>query len=47
LVPSHISLAGAEIEMVNMMSRENLLKKALSELKETFDSNDTLKCFKF
>lgn len=37
LVPSHLSLAGAEIEMVNMMSRENLLKKAISELKETFD----------
>jgi chromosome partitioning protein len=37
LVPSHLSLAGAEIEMVNMMSRENLLKKAISELKESFD----------
>lgn len=37
LVPSHLSLAGAEIEMVNMMSRENLLKKAIGELKETFD----------
>lgn len=37
LVPSHLSLAGAEIEMVNMMSRELLLKKALSELKEEFD----------
>src|SRR5690606_4638889 len=29
LVPSHLSLAGAEIEMVNMISRESLLKKAL------------------
>ncbi len=37
LVPSHLSLAGAEIEMVNMMSRELLLKKAISELKEEFD----------
>ncbi|HRI05832.1 MAG TPA: ParA family protein [Candidatus Dojkabacteria bacterium] len=37
LVPSHLSLAGAEIEMVNMLSRETLLKKALSEFKEPFD----------
>ncbi len=31
LVPSHLSLAGAEVEMVNMMARETILKKALSE----------------
>lgn len=37
LVPSHLSLAGAEIEMVNMLARENLLKKALSKLEEDFD----------
>lgn len=37
LVPSHLSLAGAEIEMVNMLSREHLLKQALSKLKELFD----------
>lgn len=37
LVPSHLSLAGAEIEMVNMMARETLLKKAISELKEPID----------
>ncbi|MCK9368487.1 AAA family ATPase [Candidatus Dojkabacteria bacterium] len=37
LVPSHLSLAGAEIEMVNMLSRETLLKVALSEMKEKFD----------
>lgn len=37
LVPSHLSLAGAEIEMVNMISRESLLKKALKEFKEDFD----------
>lgn len=37
LVPSHLSLAGAEIEMVNMMSRENLLKNALSACPEKFD----------
>ena len=37
LVPSHLSLAGAEIEMVNMLSRETLLKKALSGMKDDFD----------
>jgi len=37
LVPSHLSLAGAEIEMVNMISRESLLKKALKEFKEDFE----------
>lgn len=37
LVPSHLSLAGAEIEMVNMMSRELLLKKALKDVKEDID----------
>ena len=37
LVPSHLSLAGAEIEMVNMLSRETLLKKALSTLVDDFD----------
>lgn len=37
LVPSHLSLAGAEIEMVNMLARENLLKKALSSVEEDFD----------
>ena len=37
LVPSHLSLAGAEIEMVNMISRETLLKKALSTLPDNFD----------
>jgi len=37
LLPSHLSLAGAEIEMVNMLARETLLKKALAEFKEDFD----------
>ncbi len=37
LVPSHLSLAGAEIEMVNMLSRETLLKKALSKMTDDFD----------
>lgn len=37
LIPSHLSLAGAEIEMVNMMSREALLKKALKDVREDID----------
>lgn len=37
LVPSHLSLAGAEVEMVNMLARETLLKQALQEFKEKID----------
>ncbi len=37
LVPSHLSLAGAEIEMVSMISRETLLKKAIEEIANDFD----------
>ena len=37
LVPSHLSLAGAEIEMVNMISRETLLKNKLEEITEKYD----------
>jgi chromosome partitioning protein len=37
LVPSHLSLAGAEIEMVNLLARETLLKKALRDFNEDLD----------
>lgn len=37
LVPSSISLAGAEIELVNMMNREGILKKALKEIRTLYD----------
>ena len=37
LIPSHLSLAGAEIEMVNMLARETLLKNALDNCHEDFD----------
>ncbi len=37
LVPSHLSLAGAEIELVSQMSRESILRKALEAFTETFD----------
>jgi chromosome partitioning protein len=37
LIPSHLSLAGAEIEMVNMLARETLLKKAIENFQEDID----------
>ncbi len=37
ILPSSISLVGAEIEMVNMMSREHQLKKALMPITDNFD----------
>ena len=35
--PSNINLAGAEVELVSMMSREQRLKEKLDEVKERFD----------
>ncbi len=35
--PSNINLAGAEVELVSMMSREHRLKEKLDEIKEEFD----------
>lgn len=35
--PSNMSLAGAEVELVSMMSREQRLKEKLEEVKEDFD----------
>lgn len=37
LCPSSISLAGAEIELVSLLSRENRLKFALSEIQDEYD----------
>ena len=37
LCPSNIHLAGAELEMVSLISRENKLKDALTDLKSEFD----------
>lgn len=37
LCPSSIELAGAEIELVSMMSRETILNEALSEVKDDYD----------
>ena len=37
IVPTTIALAGAEIELVSIISRESRLKKALEEIKDQFD----------
>ena len=37
LCPSNVNLAGAEAELVNLMSREQRLKEKLDEIKEEYD----------
>jgi len=37
IIPSHIDLVGAEIEMLNMENREKILKSVLTPLKELYD----------
>lgn len=37
VLPSQIALAGAEVELVNMMAREQVLKKAVREIEDDFD----------
>jgi chromosome partitioning protein len=37
LIPSHIALAGAEVEMVSILARETLLKKAIGNITEKLD----------
>lgn len=37
VIPSHIDLVGAEIEMLNLENREKVLKKLLTPLKEEYD----------
>ncbi|WP_283681181.1 ParA family protein [Parablautia sp. Marseille-Q6255] len=37
LIPSNVNLAGAEIELVNVENKENLLKNALDQIKEAYD----------
>ena len=37
VIPSHINLVGAEIEMLNMKGREKILRNILSPLKNDFD----------
>ncbi len=37
LVPSHIDLVGAEVEMINLENREEKMKAVISDLKERYD----------
>jgi len=37
LIPSHIDLVGAEIEMLNIDNRENILKNVLAPLRSAYD----------
>ncbi len=37
LVPANLSLAGAEIEMVNLLARESILKNAINKFQEKID----------
>jgi len=37
IIPSHIDLVGAEIEMLNLPNREKVLKNAIQHLKEKYD----------
>jgi chromosome partitioning protein len=37
LIPSHIDLVGAEIEMINYPQRENVIKKILDEIRDEYD----------
>ena len=37
LIPSHIDLVGAEIEMLNLPNREKVLKNSIVKLKEIYD----------
>jgi chromosome partitioning protein len=37
LIPSHIDLVGAEIEMLNMPDREKILKKVIDSIKDQYD----------
>ncbi|MEQ9265085.1 MAG: AAA family ATPase [Balneolaceae bacterium] len=37
LVPAHINLVGAEIEMIDREERERILKKAIADLRDRYD----------
>ncbi|NQX91497.1 MAG: ParA family protein, partial [Flavobacteriales bacterium] len=37
LLPAHIDLVGAEIELINMPNREYMLRSALSKIKDDYD----------
>jgi len=37
IVPTNINLAGAEVELVSAMSRENILKNAIDTIRDSYD----------
>ena len=37
IIPSHIDLVGAEIEMIGLPERENMMKKVIAKIKNDFD----------
>ena len=37
LIPAEVSLSGAEVELVNVMAREQVLKRVLSKLNDEYD----------
>jgi len=37
LIPSHIDLVGAEIEMLNMPNRERILKEVINKIRDDYD----------
>jgi len=37
LLPAHIDLVGAEIEMINLPNREKMMRKVVSKIKEDYD----------
>jgi chromosome partitioning protein len=37
ILPSHIDLVGAELEMINLPNREQMLKMALEKIKDNYD----------
>ena len=37
LIPAHIDLVGAEIEMINMPNREKMMRKVIAKIKDEYD----------
>ena len=37
LIPAHIDLVGAEIEMINLPNREKMMRKVLAKIKDEYD----------
>ncbi len=42
LVPSHIDLVGAEVEMINLENREEKMKQVIGSLKDQFDLSSSI-----